>query len=242
MSALMSTNLPSMDYGVGVGVAVLLAGLIGLGVTQSARMPLQLDIYGDPGATNMAAVRETVLPHLGGGFFALDSAELEARLQALPWVREVEVQRLWPDRLAVNLRSYEPLAAWRDEAVLTRSGVLIWPDAVPSLALRIDGPHEQAAAAYEDLQVVLPALPQGWALLEWRISRTGDRAASVMAADHTLDLEFGREPVAEKFQLLADVVVPELGDRWVNVAAVDLRYRNGFAVRWRDANSAKDKK
>ncbi len=240
--AVMAKSMPSIDYGVGAGVALLVAGLIGAGLANSAKLPMHMDIYGELGRIDPQQVRETVAPYLGDGFFQLQSAHIEQRLLQLPWVRDVQVQRLWPDRLAVHVDSHQAVANWGEVGVLTRDGQLIWPEQQPELDLHIEGPHAQAAAVFADLEVVIPALPQGWLLQQWQVSQTGDRRAHISIQGQPLVLEFGRAPVAEKFTLLADVVLPAIQTRLADVAAVDLRYRNGFAVRWTAAALAREDK
>ncbi len=239
--ATMQKNLPSLDYGVGAGVALLIAGLIGFALAKVGSAPLQMALYGEFGELQPADVRAIAAPHLGGGVFALDTDALESRLLELPWAASVQVERLWPDRLAVHVRSHRALAAW-EGAVLTREGQLIHPAKLPELELAIAGPQTQAAAVFADLQAVLPNLPESWRLSRWSVSATGDRSAQLKIGVQSLELEFGREPVAEKFRLLADVVLPVLMPRLAEVAAVDLRYRNGFAVRWLagDVSSERD--
>ena len=43
-----------------------------------------------------------------GNFFAVDLAELRARLEQLPWVRQASVRRAWPDRVEVAPKLREP--------------------------------------------------------------------------------------------------------------------------------------
>ncbi len=238
--AIMSKSLPSLDWGVGVGVAVLVAGLIGVGLAGGAKTPMSMDIYGELGPVDPLDVREAVAPYLGEGFFGIDVEHLEQRLSDLAWVRDVQVQRLWPDRLAVRIEAHQAVAAWGEDAVLTADGHLIWPDEQPVAVLHVQGPPEQAEAVFADLAVVVPALPHGWSLRGWDVSATGDRKAEVTVGEQVIVLEFGREPVEEKFRLLADVVLPVLKPRLLDVAAIDLRYRNGFAVRWTASGQAEE--
>ena len=240
--AMMAKSLPSLDYGIGAGVALLVAGLIGAGLAHSAKAPLQMELYGDLGQIDPQDIRETVMPYLAGGFFQAETGVLEQRLRQLPWLRDVEVQRLWPDRLAVRVDAHQAVANWGDAAVLTADGQLIWPEQKPATRLQIVGPESQAAAVFADLQVIIPQLPQSWILSRWEVSATGDRRAVVNLLDQSLVLEFGRDPVLEKFTLLADVVLPAIRARLEDVEAVDLRYRNGFAVRWTAAALAKEEK
>ncbi len=227
-----SRSLPSLDYGVGAGVALLLAGLIGYGLARAGAEPLQMSVYGELGQIPLEAVNQTVAPFLPQGFFQLDADMLERRIEQLPWVRKAQVERLWPNRLAVRLESYAVLAHWGDGAVLTTDGSLIEPLERPSQGLTVLAPDAFATAVYQDLSAILPRMPADWSLMQWQVSATGDRQARVQVAGQPITLEFGREPVAEKFKLLADLVLPILQPRLAQLEVVDLRYRNGFAVRW----------
>jgi cell division protein FtsQ len=225
-------TLPSLDYGVGAGVALLLAGLIGFALAKAGGVPMRMELYGEMGAINSEQVRELAAASLSGGFFALKETVLEAQLKTLPWVKAAQVERLWPDRVAVHLKSYQPLARWGQSAVLATDGSLIWPQEIPQLDLHIVGPENQAAAVFQDLAVVQRGIPTSWHLQRWQVSSTGDRQAAIGIDDQSVEVEFGREPVAEKFKLLTELVLPVLKPRLSELAAVDLRYRNGFAVRW----------
>ncbi len=238
--AAVARPLPSLDYGVGAGVALLVAGLIGFGLARAGSVPLRMDIYGELGRISPVQVREAAAPMLVAGFFQLDGSALEDRLRNLPWVRSAVVERLWPDRVAVHLTSYRPLALWGEDAVLSDDGSLVRATERPAMDLHIEAPASRVAVVFADLQVVRSRLPEGWQLARWTLSATGDRQAVIVQNDHRITLEFGREPVAEKFKLLADIALPVLQPRLAEVAAVDLRYRNGFAVRWLDGTVEKD--
>ena len=237
---IMSKSLPSLDLGVAIAVALLVAGLIGVELSNGGSVPMQMDIYGELGEVEPQAVREIVAPYLGAGFFKIEVAHLEQLLLDLPWVRDAQVQRLWPDRVAVRIASHHAVANWGADAVLTADGQLIWPQDRPRNGLTINGPENLASAVFADLAVVMPALPLGWGLRSWSVSKTGDRRAEVSLGEQIIVLEFGREPVAEKFKLLADVVLPQLKPRLTEVEAVDLRYRNGIAVRWLASAAAEE--
>ena len=57
-----------------------------------------------------ADVRRAVSPATGRNLLALSTAELEARLRALPYVREAHVYRRFPDAVEVELREYRAVA------------------------------------------------------------------------------------------------------------------------------------
>lgn len=88
------------------------------------------------GASRISAeeVAELIGAAPGTGLAAIDPQDARARLEALSWVEQAQVLRLWPDRVAVILTEREPYALWQHNQVhhvIDRSGVVI-ADADPA--------------------------------------------------------------------------------------------------------------
>ena len=47
-----------------------------------------------------------------GNFFSIDLEAVRGALDELPWVRKVELRRVWPARLEVKIEEHRPLARW----------------------------------------------------------------------------------------------------------------------------------
>ena len=55
-----------------------------------------------------------------GTFFSVDLDAVRRAFEALPWVRKVEVRRLWPDRIQVAIEEHVALARWGADAQAMR--------------------------------------------------------------------------------------------------------------------------
>lgn len=62
-----------------------------------------------------AVILEALRVKQGMPLLSVDLAASKTRLEALPWVRKAEVERLLPDRLFVRLIERRPLALWQHE-------------------------------------------------------------------------------------------------------------------------------
>jgi cell division protein FtsQ len=60
-------------------------------------------------------VYEAVLDGGSDSMLTLDLRAIRARLLALPWVKDAEVRRRWPDRLEVRLLERAPAALWQHQ-------------------------------------------------------------------------------------------------------------------------------
>jgi hypothetical protein len=125
----------------------------------------------------LALVRD-LEPCLRGSMPILDDAaarSLQTDLQALPWVAGARLQRVFPDRLRLNLQLREPVLLVRDAAqhplcCVDRTGIAMPPLdlALPATVLRSEGGavplRFETGAVYPDPRVVAAAA----IAIEWR--------------------------------------------------------------------------
>jgi cell division protein FtsQ len=113
----------------------------------------------------------------GTGLLDLDPAEARERVEALPWVSEASVVRLWPDRIAVLLIEREPYALWQTggyHRVIDREGVVI---AGANPVDYADLPRVVGAGANEDAAEILEllALQPNLRRITTHVVRVGER-------------------------------------------------------------------
>ena len=65
-----------------------------------------ITVTGDVAYNNAVTVRANVAPRLSGNFFTLDLASAREVFETLPWVQHAVVQREFPNRLRVVLRTH----------------------------------------------------------------------------------------------------------------------------------------
>ena len=49
---------------------------------------------------------------------------VQGQLASHPWVRQVSIRRIWPNRLLVRLEEHQPMASWEDGRFFNRQGEL----------------------------------------------------------------------------------------------------------------------
>jgi cell division protein FtsQ len=158
----------------------------------------------------------------GTGLFDVDLAAARERVAALPWVARARVSRQWPAGVAVTVTERQAAARWGGTALVDADGVVFTPTAaeIPAGLPQLSGPVARAAEVervYRDLSAALkdgPFVPAGLDLSsrgEWTLHTSGG-----------IELRLGDQPAA-RLDLIRSVVAKQ-------VAYVDLRYTNGFAV------------
>ncbi len=171
---------------------------------------------------------ETIVAHeFSGNFFTLDLARARAGFEKLPWVRNVNVRRQWPDRLDVTLEEHVPLGRWGSAALVNTYGELFAAAYDGDLPLFVGPPGsaKEIAIQYGYFQRSLGAL--GVAPVQVQVSAR--RAWQVRLASG-LTLELGRENVEARLDRFVAVYARTVGQLQRRITYVDLRYPNGFAV------------
>jgi cell division protein FtsQ len=216
-------------------VAVALLAWFGLAwaVRQSAFALRQVTVDGSLARTSPAHLATVIREELRGTFFTLNLADARASLQRVPWVKSVALRRQWPDRLEVTVIEHEPLARWNEAALVDTEGEVFSADFEGELPQFVgpDGSSKELAERFREFGATLA--PRGLSIVELRLSpRGGWRLRTKGSA--ALAIELGRTAGSERlarFIAHQASTVDSLARSGTAVDYVDLRYRNGFAVR-----------
>ncbi len=182
-------------------------------------------------------IRQAVLPYVQGGFLRVNVDAIRKQLESLAWVEKASVRRAWPDALLVRLNEQHAVARWSQGGLLNKRGEIFdVKEAEHWKGLPLfRGPkksHQLLMKEYQAMQGLL-------APLNLRISHLtlDQRRAWSLALDNGIQLRLGRNDSEERLMRFVRVYTKVLQPRLDEIDSVDLRYTNGFAVRWRDGNA-----
>jgi cell division protein FtsQ len=214
-------------------VATLAWGAIAWAVRQPAFALRHVVVDGSLARASRAHVEAVIREEFKGTFFTLSLTDARASLQRIPWIKSVALRRQWPDRLEVTIVEHEPLARWNETALVDTEGEVFSADfdgELPQLA-GPDGRSGEVALRFREFGAALE--PRALAIVELRLSpRGGWRLRTNGSA--AMAIELGRTAPAERlarFVAYHARTVGALARAGTRVDYVDLRYRNGFAVR-----------
>lgn len=178
-------------------------------------------------------LREVLTGHLTGGLLSVDVEAIRAAVESLPWVATTTVRRVWPDALRITVDAHEPVAIWGNGALMTADAVVFRPSPLPDLALPdLAGPPgsaERVLERYRALAERLEAVPLQPASLA-----LNERRAWTLTLAGGGRLHLGRDSVDARLArfIAAWMEITDTGAR--ELAVADLRYPDGFALRWQD--------
>ena len=212
------------------GVAALLAGLL-LFVNQ----PIEhIQVDGRFQHLTALDVDKAVRAQLhGAGLLSVRLNAVQRGIRALPWVESASVQRSWPHGLTVRVSEQQAVARWNQRDLVNAHGTLFFSDArfvapeLPQLA-GPSGTEAEVVARYLALQGRISEA--GMRLVALRRDARGAWEAQL---DNGVSVRFGRKQVDERSARFLAVALRMLVQRAADIAYVDMRYSNGFAIGWR---------
>ncbi|SEP60438.1 cell division protein FtsQ [Ectothiorhodospira magna] len=173
-----------------------------------------------------------VTPHLQAGFLALDLRQMEASVQALPWVRGVWLRREWPDRIVIQIEEQVPVARWGNDALVNQYGELFHPalseapEGLPFLEGR-QGRQRQLMERFLAVQARLADVG-----LEVSGLREDARRSWVIQLEDGGQVLMGRGMDTDRLDRLVRMYPRLEAHRDHPIKRIDMRYTNGIAVAW----------
>jgi cell division protein FtsQ len=138
---------------------------------------------------------------------------------------------VWPATLVIHIDEQRPVAAWGEAELLSAGGERFRPARRPAGLPRLAGPegsHGQVLERYRSLQRALAAAGLELAALSLDARRAWQARLAGGAA-----LELGRQDIEARVERFAAAWPRLVAGRGGHAPeSVDLRYPNGFAVRW----------
>lgn len=220
-------------------VVLPIVGVLG-GWFAADRWPVtQLTVQAEFKHVSAEQIRAAVQPRLGKGFFALNLDGVQKAVAALPWVESVEASKRWPDTLLLRVYERQPFARWNTRQLISREGkVFTVPDAADYTRLPdLRGPDDHLAEVvsfFADMQKAFAGTHltiNGVTLTErgsWSVNT--DAGAQIVVGDRT---QAGR-----RLRRFLDVYPQVAAGHEQAFEYADLRYTNGFAVKWPQATAA----
>lgn len=225
-------------------VAVLLGGLV-WGYHNKERLfdkvPVgQVIIRAPMENLSQEKLQHLVEPYVDQGFFSVDLAALKNRLEQEPWVSRALISRSWPATIEIKIIERKPIAFWGKSHLMDHQGELFQPksladsdlmDALPKLEAP-DNYSKWVLQQYHQINHLLRSIDvkiEGLALnsqMSWHLT-----------LDNGISLKVDRQNTLEKLMQLVEAY-PRLAQMERPIEQIDLRYMNGFSVKWRNSIDA----
>lgn len=235
------------------GVAVLMLAVVSWwAVRHPAFSIARIVVEGELVHNNAVTLRANVAPHLTGNFFTVDLKQARQAFEQVPWVRQAEVRREYPNSLRVILHEHEAQAYWGPEtgtAMVNTMGEVfeanmgeVEREGLP----RLSGPQDSSADVLRMYYALQPLFEDMGATIDALTLR--DRGSWWLQLENGASLELGGGKELEVLQRIQRFVrtLPQITQQYQRTADAleyaDLRYPDGYALRLRGVTTVSREK
>jgi len=211
----------------------LVSGLLTIPVSNEESFKIKtIKLVGEIKHNDPLLLRSLVETKMRGNFFTLDLTEVHESLAALPWVAQVSVTRAWPDTLTVNVTEHTPGLILNETHLASDKGKLI----VAEVPAEYKG-LPRIYGVSSDLELLLERYQEFNSKLagyNLQIStlKIDERNSVELKFNNEVDLILGRVDQLKRLERFLDYYDQIVSAEANPLDRVDMRYANGFAVRW----------
>jgi len=197
-----------------------------------------INIKGELKQVTKIQVEQALPAVIGSSFLMADLDDMKLKVEALPWVSDATVTRVWPSDIVLKVEEQVAVSYWNESAFINKNGVVFQPNdldknlGLPVLLGVSDKSPEmriEMLAVLTRLQVLLSGYKLGVVQLELKPRGVWD-----IVLDNGISVALGAKPLEEKVHRLAAVFTQHSGIDLATVKRIDARYPNGVAVEWKE--------
>lgn len=200
----------------------------------------ELQFSGSFKRVNLEDVETKTSAALQGNFFTVDLDSIRSEVLNVPWVKDVNVRRKWPNTLVLHVSEYVPQMRWGKDGWVSRVGSIVIDDTLSTTSdvPTLNGDPQHVSELFAFAQLWKKQLKQHGLILR-DVDRSSSRAWDIRFSHGGLNAE--GEPVKDTLLLLGSEDVQKRLDRFLRMYSqdagllkssdvVDARYPNGLAI------------
>ncbi|PHS71039.1 MAG: hypothetical protein COB23_01930 [Methylophaga sp.] len=194
---------------------------------------LHVTVEGDFVHVSKNELIKAVSPYVKGSFIDVDVANIQSAGRSLPWVKQIQVRRVWPDRLHLIVEEQTAVALWGETSLIDASGEVFTPprNTIPPGLVKLQGPKGTNVA----MSMRLVKIQQHVSLLNFKVKKLtlDQRRSWKVNFENGIEVILGRAESEQRLQRFVNVFAGGLQHFQDHIIAVDMRYTNGLSVIWK---------
>jgi cell division protein FtsQ len=166
--------------------------------------------------------------------------ELKPILEEMGWVHHVNLKKVWPDVLQVQVTRQKAVAKWNAASYLNGEGRLFTAELKMAEKLPgLNGPEGAEKLVMAQFQQLNKAFQKTG--LTIRRLTLEERGEWVLQLQNAVVVKLGKDNMFQRVQRLTKIYeAVGLAEEITGIAEIDTRYPNGVAVRWKDVECITD--
>ena len=191
-----------------------------------------VEVQGDFEHLDKATLQPIIGPFVKTNLYLLDKKSLEEEIEFNPWVYSASLTSMWPNKLVVKIHEQNPIAFWGNEGMVNEFGEVIEVDLplqknkLPTLYSPFDKGREMVES-YVKIRQWMKDFPID--IVEFK---EDTRGSWVLKLANGIKVKVGRQEHKRRLRRFIVGYNNQLVGQVKKIETIDLRYTNGFAVKW----------
>ncbi len=192
-----------------------------------------VEVQGNLKYLDRAALQPIIAPFVKTNLYLLNKKSLEEEIEFNHWVYSASLTSMWPNKLIIKIHEQHPIAFWGDnEGMINEFGEVIDVDLpqkrnqLPTLYSPFDKGREMVEN-YVKIRKWMDDFPVDV------VKFTEDKRGSwLLKLSNGIKVKVGRKEHERRLRRFIVGYSHQLAAQVKKIDTVDLRYTNGFAVKW----------
>jgi cell division protein FtsQ len=222
-----------------LSLTVLVMAALMSGMIKSDRWKISnVDLKAEFNRVTAEQIRVAIAATTERSFFNIKIEEIRSSILQIPWVQNVSILKKWPNTLIVTVIEHKAVAVWNSDKLLNLDGHIFEVDTLDSV--------ESLPRIY-GLDNLSSLILTKYLRFNELFKTTGlDITSATVSPRGGWNLNLSNGINVNLGTLQMDSKIIRLCETWVNLLKqndqapeyIDLRYSNGYAVKWREKSNA----
>jgi cell division protein FtsQ len=176
-------------------------------------------------------IQKIMLPYLSQSFLMFSEKKLSNDMKKNIWIEDVNIKKIWPDRVIVQIIERIPVAFWNN-MLISEKGDTFLPKSAKKVSNlpQMFGPEyhqKDVLQIYEKLSKLLEAQNLFISKIWLR-----DNQSWEIALNNGVIIKLGKNDIEERVKRFCRIYPKIFAATFDHVSSIDLRYSKGIAVKW----------
>jgi|GEM_PF-262472 len=187
-------------------------------------------ITGELANTNGDQIEMAIEDLVESDYFSIKLGAIKAVLEKFPWIKSVDIRRIWPNSILININEKQAIAYWQNKELLSAEAEIFNPKEIKSLGQlpKLSGPEDKAVFVmhnYHQMNRILSAVG-----LNIESLHLEDRYSWQLKLNTKMTVRVDDKKSLEKIKNMVSLLKKVSVEEIVKIKSIDLRYENGMAL------------
>ncbi len=224
-------------------VVAALVGSVYWAVQQKEVLPVKrIQVVSKLKHVSQGELQNIIAPMIDSGLLGVDAKQIRTDIEKISWVDSADVRIVWPDGIRIEIKEQAPIARWGSDALLNADGEVFAPKLekgeFENLA-QLNGPKGQQRKVINQYLLFREVLQSRG--LQIATITLDERRSWSITTGQGVKLRFGKGEIQQKMSRFLKGYDRKLARQFGQIAYVDLRYTNGFAIKMKQESQPGNK-